>query len=178
MTPTLTQRIAGLRKPSAFGLAKGIFLAVFAVITLYPLIFTLLSSFKTSQELLTSSLNLFPEEFQFGNYVRAWQLSNFDRYFWNSVYMTFFTVVGSIITATMAGYVFSRSEFPGKKLFSAMILSTLFISLGSLILFPQLQVAKALGINKSLWGCDSDSRVRHECDAVLPLQELHRYDQP
>lgn len=121
------------------------------IITVFPILYSLCSSLKSTQEILAGS-NFFPQQIRTGNYVEAWNKSNFKSYFWNSIYMTFFIVAGTIITSTTAGYVFARSSFPGKNLLYGLITSTMFIAAGSLYLFPQLQVAKALGISNSLWG--------------------------
>ena len=127
-------------------------LSVMTVIAMYPAMYILLSSFKTSQEILVGGVNIFPTEWQFQNYVIAWERGNFSTYTFNSLYMSFFIVIGCIFTATIAGYVFAR----GKTLFSrvvyTMVLSSLFVSIGVLSLYPQLMLANALGIGGSLFG--------------------------
>jgi len=126
-------------------------MTVLLVLTIFPVLYSLSSSFKGTQEILSGS-HFFPETLNLDNYIEAWNKSNFKSYFWNSLYMTFFIVVGTIVTATTAGYVFSRATFPGKKLLYLIITSSMFIAAGSLYLYPQLQVAKMLGISNSLWG--------------------------
>jgi ABC-type glycerol-3-phosphate transport system permease component len=136
----------------ALSSAKYLFLSILFVVTLIPIAYILLGSFKDNQEILTQGASLLPKTFVFDNYVQAWQLANFSKYFFNSLYMAFFTVVGTIITSTMAGYVFARGKFPGKNIIFAILTSTMFISAGALYLYPQLEVAKFLGINTGLFG--------------------------
>jgi multiple sugar transport system permease protein len=128
------------------------FLIITAIIALFPVVYILLSSFKTNQEIMVGGVNIIPRVWQVDNYVRAWQLANFGRYTWNSVYMCFFIVVGSIITANVAGYVFSRGTTKFTKIVYAMVLSSLFISIGTLSLFPQLSIIRLLRLNGTLWG--------------------------
>lgn len=128
------------------------FLLVVFVVSVFPVIYIILASFKSNAEILTSGAKLLPEKFMTENYVKAWNLANFKLYTWNSLYMTFFIVIGSIITSTTLAYVLDRGVFAGKKFISAMLLSTMFISLGTSSLFPQLQVAKLFGLHTSLWG--------------------------
>jgi multiple sugar transport system permease protein len=128
-----------------------IFLSVALVITLFPLIYLILASFKSNSEILTSS-SIFPKKFIFDNFTQAWKLANFKLYTWNSIYMTFFIIIGSIFTSTTLAYVLNRGRFRGKNFIYGMFLSTMFISLGTSSLFPQLQIAKAFGISSSLWG--------------------------
>ncbi len=122
------------------------------IVSIFPIIYIILASFKTNAEILTSGANIFPKEFLTENYVKAWNLGNFNRYTWNSMYMSFFIVIGSILTATTLAYVFDRGVFVGKKFILGLLLSTMFISLGTSSLFPQLQVAKVFGLHTSLWG--------------------------
>ena len=128
-----------------------IFLSIWFVLTMFPIFYTILASFKTNFEVLTSS-RILPESINFDNYVKAWKFAKFDVYTWNSLYMSFFIVIGTIITSTMSGYVFSRGHFPFKKLIFGVITASMFISVGSLYLYPQLQMAQFLHISTSLLG--------------------------
>jgi multiple sugar transport system permease protein len=121
-------------------------------IALLPVVYTLMGSLKSNLELLANPSRLIPEVFIFDNYIQAWNLANFQRFTFNSVHMSSFIVAGCIITCTTAGYVFDRGRFKGKELIFALILSSMFVSLGSLMLYPQLMIARFFGINRTLWG--------------------------
>lgn len=121
------------------------------VISIFPVLYTLLGSFKGNMELLTSN-SLFPKTFVLDNYVLAWNMANFEKYTMNSVVMSGAIVIGTIFTTTIAGYVFERGRFPGKEFLFGMVVSSMFVSLGSLTLYPTYMIAKAMHINKSLWG--------------------------
>ena len=129
-----------------------LFLAGVFIISVFPIVYIILASFKSNAEILTSGATLLPKKFITENYVKAWTLANFKLYTWNSIYMTFFIVIGCILTSTTLAYVLDRGVFVGKKFIFALFLSTMFISLGTSSLFPQLQVAKLLGLHTSLWG--------------------------
>jgi multiple sugar transport system permease protein len=121
-------------------------------ISLFPVVYILFSSFKTNQDIMVGGVNILPKVWQVNNYVRAWQLANFSRYTYNSLYMCFFIVIGSIITATVEGYVFSRGTTKFSKIVYLMVMGSLFISIGTLNLYPQLTIAKTLKLSGSLWG--------------------------
>lgn len=129
-----------------------IFLIGLSFITLLPVIYSFFASFKSNMELLTNGAKLLPKKFTFDNYIQAWNIADFKTYTWNSVYMTFFIVIGVVFMSSMMGYVFSRGKFPGKGVIFAVFSSTMFISLGTITLFPTMQVAQFLHLNKSLWG--------------------------
>lgn len=136
---------------NALKILNYIFLTAILVITIAPLVYVFFASFKTNMEILTST-KLLPEQFSLQNYKDAWQLADFSRYTWNSTYMTIAIVIGVLINSSMGGYVFSRGEFPGKKFLFTLFTSTMFISLGSITLYPLLDIAKVLNLNTSLWG--------------------------
>ena len=127
-------------------------LSIVFILVIFPIFYTFMGSFKSNQELLTSGSTIIPHQFVLDNYKQAWSLANFERYTWNSVYMSFFIVVGTIITSTVAGYCFERGNFKGKNLIFSVVVSSMFVSLGSLTLYPTVMIAKWFGINKSLWG--------------------------
>ena len=64
----------------------------------------------------------------------------------------FFCVIGAILSSTMCGYAFSRGKFKGKEIIFYFMISSMFVSLGSLTLYPLLMIMKTVHLNKSLWG--------------------------
>ncbi len=127
-------------------------LGIIFVFVVFPIFYTFMGSFKSNQELLTSGSTIIPQKFVLDNYIQAWSLANFERYTFNSLQMSFFIVLGTIFTSTIAGYCFERGRFPGKNLIFGVVVSSMFVSLGSLTLYPTVMIAKWFGINKSLWG--------------------------
>ncbi len=140
-------------KQIGFGtILKYAFLIFTAIITVYPILFVILGSFKTTPEIMLGGLNPLPESLYFDNYKQAWEMANFKAYTFNSVYYSFFVVIFTIISSTMGGYVYSRGEFTGKKIVFAILTSTMFVALGSASLYPTLKIAQIFGLNSSIWG--------------------------
>lgn len=129
-----------------------IFLIALVFITLLPVMYAFFGSFKSNQELLVSGAKLLPDSFSVDNYITAWKMADFKTYTFNSLYLTFFSVTGVVCSSAMAGYAFSRGQFPGKNIIFTLFVSTMFICLGTITLYPKLQIARLLHINKSLWG--------------------------
>lgn len=130
----------------------GIFLAAMVAFALFPLIYAVLASFKDNIELFVGSASLLPEEFRWDNWVQAWTKARFARYTLNSVIYATGATLLSTTNAAMVGYVFARGRFPGKNLILALFTSTMFISVGTLTLFPIIRMARMLHINRGLWG--------------------------
>ena len=130
---------------------KWLFVGSMCIFTLYPVVYTLLGSFKTNAE-LTLGGNFLPENWQFNNYVYAFQKLDFGKYFLNSVVLALLTVVFTLITSSMAAYVISRRDFVGKKLISTAYLLSMFISVGSVALYPLYTLMSRLGLTKNMVG--------------------------
>lgn len=90
-------------------------LILFAVLCLYPLIWLLLSSFKTNSELYTNPWGL-PETFSFGNYKQAIIEGNIFQYFVNSVIIAVVTVVVAVLLSCMVSYAIVRMKWKLSKL--------------------------------------------------------------
>jgi len=127
-------------------------LTIIFVFALFPVFYTLMGSFKSNQELLTAGATIIPKNFVLENYKQAWELANFEKYTFNSIFLAFFIVIGTILSSTTAGYAFERGNFRFKNFLFLLVVSSMFVSLGSLTLYPLVRIAKFFGINKSLWG--------------------------
>jgi len=133
------------------GIVLWCFLLAIAVFTLFPVVMTVLGSFKTNMELAAGATFL-PKVWQFHNYAEAWRQANFSVYTWNSLLMSTAATVGTLIVASMAGYAVDRRDFAGKGLFVGIQASTMFISIGAVVLRPQFDLMVKLHLHTSLWG--------------------------
>ena len=131
-----------------------LFLTLILVIMLFPLIYVIASSFKTNVEIVANPERVFPEHWTFDNYVSAWtsDVMRVGQMFFNSVWFTVASVAITLLTSSVTGYVFERGEFKLKKLIFAVFSSLMFISLGSITIYPQFEVLSLLNLNKSLVG--------------------------
>lgn len=128
-----------------------IFVGIMVLFTVYPIIYTLLGAFKTNAE-LTLGESFFPKEWHPENFYTAFVRSNFAQYFVNSAVISIAVMVLAVITTSLAGYVFSRREFTGKKFWLTLYTTLMFIALGSVTLYPTYTMLAKIGINKILLG--------------------------
>ena len=126
-------------------------LLIIAIVTLFPVAYSLLGGFKTTQELMTSS-SLIPQSFSFENYEYVWNRVNFGRYTINSLFVTMTVVVIQMLMSTMTAYAFSRRNFKLKKLIRTMYIAAMFINAGTATLYPKYQLIVDMGINKNFLG--------------------------
>lgn len=127
-----------------------LFMLFMAILMVFPVVYIVLGSFKTNAELLVGGTNLFPAKFIFTNYSEAWTQANFAQYTLNSVILATGVMLLSLVNATMAGYVFSRKEFKGKRLLYGLFIAFMFINVGSISLRPLFELAVKLRMNNSL----------------------------
>lgn len=127
------------------------FLALMVFFTLYPIVYTVLGSFKTNME-LTGGGGFFPKEWHWENYVTAFIQADFITYTKNSILTAGLTTLLATSTCAMAGYTMARREFFGKKLWSTLYVVMMFVSLGSVTLYPIYEMLRAVNLHKSILG--------------------------
>lgn len=99
------------RKFVSAGLMYLVLIIIF-IVAMFPVLYTILGSFKGNMELLASNGKLLPEKFVFDNYKQAWELGNFAKYTGNSIFMAGTIVFGTIFTSTVAGYSTIETTLP------------------------------------------------------------------
>ncbi len=98
-----------------------------ALWALFPFVWMVLTSLKGYAE-ASAAENFLPTRWLFSNYVDAWnQVEFFPRYFANTLFMSLATVVGVLITSTLAAYAFARMEFPGRDTLFIVLLATMMV---------------------------------------------------
>ena len=117
---------------------------------MYPFLWALGSSFKSTDGFFNEGLSFIPHEFEWSNYVNAWNEASFGRYFFNTVFTAALTVLFTLLFTGMAGYVLARTRFPGKKLVLGLIAITLFLPHGYTII-PIFDVVQHIGLLNTLW---------------------------
>lgn len=130
-------------------IVKWAFLLIMVILTVYPVVYAVLGSVKSNQE-LTLGGSILPAEWRFSNYAQAFTYGDFGQYTLNSIIVAGFVTVLALVTSSLAGYVFARRKFPGKKLVMGMYLAFMFISLGSVTLYPLYMLFRPLGWTDNL----------------------------
>lgn len=128
-----------------------IFIGIMVIFTVYPIVYTIIGSFKTNSELTLGS-SFFPETWHYENYIQAFVQADFMKYTWNSVFVSLSVMVIATLTASLAGFAFARREFVGKKFWLAAYTALMFIALGSVTLYPIYSMLTVLHLNKSILG--------------------------
>jgi raffinose/stachyose/melibiose transport system permease protein len=135
-------------KRNSIGLISFGFLALYSLISFFPLLFTIFSSFKTDQEIFASPFGL-PTSLSFDNYIRAWTVSQLPRYFLNSVFLAVSACILLVLLGSSAAYALSKFQFRFKNVLYLYFIMGLMIPAQSTIIPIAYDVGK-LGIRDSL----------------------------
>lgn len=125
-----------------------VLLSIYAFLVIYPLIWMVLSSLKTEREFFRNIWGI-PAEFQWGNYVKAWEMG-ISSYFFNSVLVTVCTVVLCVGIAALAAYALTRYKFPGMDIIFVLCMGGMMLS-PQVTLIPLYNIIQSLGIHDTYW---------------------------
>lgn len=127
-----------------------IILISFLFMVVVPILWTIMQSFKTSQEFFSDPWAL-PSVFNLTNYVNAWNKANMSAYFLNSVYVTFMSTAFMMLLAIPTSYCLARFKFFGSELIMLAMTLGLFIQ-PTYILVPLFLLAAKLNLLNNLTG--------------------------
>jgi ABC-type glycerol-3-phosphate transport system permease component len=113
------------------------------IISLFPVYFMIVSSFKTKSEYIQNKWGL-PSSLFLNNFNTALAGEKFFIRFANSTVLTALSVGVSLVIACLAAYAFARMEFPGKE--------TLFNLMLSLMVVPPVVMVVPLFVSMVHWG--------------------------
>ncbi|MDK8190701.1 carbohydrate ABC transporter permease [Paenibacillus sp. UMB7766-LJ446] len=102
---------------------------LFGLLMLYPVLWLILSSFKPNHLIFTNS-SLIPTSFTLDHFINGWkglQGVSFGRFFGNSALISVMSVLGNVISCSLAAYAFSRLRFKFKGLWFSIMLVTIML---------------------------------------------------
>ncbi len=124
------------------------FVVIFGLIMIYPVIWMILSSFKTKSEILGANAPFLPTTWVWENYTNGWKGAGqytFATYFKNSIIISVLATLGTVISSAMVSYSLARVKFKGRKFwFTCMILTMLLP--GQVLMIPQYIIWNNLGL--------------------------------
>lgn len=108
-------------------IALYLFLGLMALIVLFPFYWMIISSLKDIEEYVLAVPTMFPKEFHFENYVKAFNTANLGTLFLNTLYVGIVSTVLSLVITVLSAFAFARLEFKGKNILFAALLATMMI---------------------------------------------------
>ena len=125
-----------------------LFLVAFTM--LYPFWEILVKSFMTDEDIISTTIALWPKNWQLEGYKVIFTdvTYNMGRAFLNSVFVTVADTVYQLAITTMAAYALARETLPGKKFFFFYFIVTMYFGGG---LIPYYIVIRYLNLLNKIW---------------------------
>jgi len=125
-------------------------LITWSVIVCAPLLWVLMSSFKTTSQIFASPFSL-PTSWNFDNYVSAWTTASIGTYFFNTVIVVASALVIVMVLGAMCAYVLARFQFRGSSFIYYAMLAGLTFPI-FLAVVPLFLTLRTFGILNTLPG--------------------------
>lgn len=132
------------------GLISHTVLLIWSLIVIVPLLWTVVTSFKTTNEIFSSPFAP-PENWNFDNYVRVWTTAGIGGYFFNTVIVVGSALIIVMMLGSMCAYVLARFAFPGRKAIYYLMLAGLTFPV-FLAIVPLFFTLKNIGLLNTLPG--------------------------
>ncbi|MFD4554023.1 carbohydrate ABC transporter permease [Streptomyces sp. NPDC058469] len=147
---------AGLKtdagRTRAAAIAKHLGLLAVLLVLLYPLAWLLATSLKPANEVLTS-LKLLPNHIEWSNYTTALDgISgvSISRLLLNSLLISVGSVVGNVVSCSLAAYAFARLRFRMRGPMFGFMIATMMLPHHA-VLIPQYIIFNKLGMVDTYW---------------------------
>lgn len=121
---------------------------IFAITSLYPILWLVASSLKESSKVFVDAASLIPETLHFENYTNGWRGFGgitFTRFFANTFFVVILTVLGVVVSCPFIAYGFSRVQFKFKKFWFTTVMFSMMLP-GQIIMVPQYIMFNKLGM--------------------------------
>lgn len=131
-------------KPCFWRILRFIFLGFFVLISIGPLIWIVMSSFKSNREILSSAFAL-PSSFSFQGYATALDMAPIFKFYGNSLLISACSTILNVVVVSMAAYVLGRYRFRGNTSITMLLSVSLLIPTAALLM-PIYKIMMAIGL--------------------------------
>jgi len=122
----------------------------FCIIFAFPFIWMFSTSLKSQHEIFSKPLGLFSGTLHWENYSAAVTQMDFIKYFGNTIYVTFMSIIGQLFGSTLVAYSLSIIDWKGKKVIFGLVLATMMIPI-QVTMIPVYIIFRNLGLIGGFW---------------------------
>ena len=132
-----------MKKSLSLGsILRFLFLGFFVVISVGPLLWVIMSSFKTNKEILSNAFAL-PSSWAPVGYKAALEMAPIGTFYKNSIIISVISTILNVVVVSMAAYVLARHKFRGNTFIVLMLSMSMLIPTASLLM-PIYKIMTAL----------------------------------
>jgi arabinogalactan oligomer / maltooligosaccharide transport system permease protein len=139
------------RKKQLIKISSHAILILFVIIAVYPVSQVVTISLRPDNKLLSTSLEIIPDNASIKSYISLFTERPFLLWVWNSALVSFTVTLTGVIFAAMSGYAFSRFNFFGKKIGLLGLLVTQMFP-ATMLLLPMYIMLIYFGLINSYFG--------------------------
>lgn len=110
-----------------------------------PLLWLLLASFKSPEDLKENPFTLWPREWRWSNYSEALSAMPYARYLQNTLVLCVGSVVGTVFSCSLAAYAFARLRWPGRDWVFGILIATMLLP-WHVTMIPKFLLLRELGL--------------------------------
>ena len=114
------------------------------IITVFPFVWMISTSFKTSAEIYRMPPTLAVDNINFDNYSYVFQKVPIATYLFNSIFIALCVTVATVVTSVLAAYAFSKLKFPGRDILFSIVIATMMVP-SELLIIPNFVTLSKLG---------------------------------
>ena len=127
-----------------------ILLFMLSIVIIAPMVWTFSTSLRKGTDSFTVPPKWLPTDLAIENYAEVFDKVPFGRQIINSTLITWGTVLGQLISASLAGYAFARLEFQGREALFWIVLATMMIPIQAVVI-PVFIFLRNMGLVDTLW---------------------------
>lgn len=120
-----------------------VFLILVGVLLASPFVYMISISLASESTTVKSAFTFVPTEFEWSNFYTIFTNNNLGTYLKNSIIITVFTIIGSVLSASVVSYGFARIKAKGSRFLFVVLLSTMMIP-GEVTMVPQFIIFRHL----------------------------------
>ena len=119
-------------------------------ITVFPLVWLLVTSLRTSADIFIVPAHIIPKSVTFSQYINVFRRYSLASYLWNTVVVSLATVIFVTVLALPCAYAMARFRLPGQKIVLSLLLVMRMIPVVALTI-PLFAVFSDVGMLDTLW---------------------------
>lgn len=149
---SLKKRMLGTNEKTGIIPLAAIYFLLIAIgfVYLYPVLYMVVNSFMSPDELADVSVNWVPRNIYFGNFVKAFETLDFGKSFLNSLIMSAGPTVLQVLVTACIGFGLARFAIKGKAVWMILIVSTFLIP-DQIVKIPRYVLYHSYGILETVW---------------------------
>lgn len=140
-----------------------------ALVTVYPFLWMIATSFKQEGDIFSNPLSLIPESSSWDNYTKLFDTIPFARYFMNSAILAGSGAVTNVFLGALAGYAYAKLKFKGKRMSFRLLLTSMMIP-GVVTMIPQFLILKFFPLvgGNNIFGQGGQGFINNYLAIILP----------